>query len=98
MKEEMVYPELRYLEKENKATKRGNKMKYIIVDIGRLECDVPSDIVGIFDDKEKANKIVTEFNKIFGWRDGGQHEFEVFKMPKLNVVNAKYSDVVANVS
>jgi len=27
MKEEMIYPELRYLEKENKATKGENKMK-----------------------------------------------------------------------
>jgi len=73
-------------------------MKYIVVDIGCLECGVPSDIVGVFDDKEKANKIVTEFNKIFGKYEGGHHEFEVFEMPKLNVVNAKYSDVVANVS
>jgi len=72
-------------------------MKYIVVDIGCLECGVSSDIVGVFDDKEKANKIVTEFNKIFGWREGGQHEFEVFRMPKLNVVNAKYLDVVTNI-
>ena len=70
--------------------------KYIVVNIGCIECGVSSNIVGVFDNEEKANEIAKEFNKKFSWREGGQNSFEVFEMPELNVINTEYLEAVAN--
>jgi len=72
-------------------------MKHIVVDIGCLECEVPANIVGVFDDKKMANTIATKFNKTFGRFGEGHHKFEVFEMPKLNFINTKYLEIVANI-
>jgi hypothetical protein len=64
--------------------------KYIVVNIGCIECGVSSNIVGVFDDEQKANKIAEEYGTTFGWREGGQNLFEVFQIPELNVINPKY--------
>jgi len=70
--------------------------KYILVNIGCIECGVSSNIVGVFDNEEKANKLAKEFDEKFGWREGGQNSFEVFEMPELNVINVEYLETVAN--
>lgn len=67
--------------------------KYIVVNIGCIECGVSSNIVGVFDNKEKADDISAICNEKYDWREGGQNSFEVFEMPELNVVNPEYSDV-----
>lgn len=69
-------------------------MKYILVNIGCIECGVSSNIVGVFDNKEMAEKIESQCNEKYGWREGGQNSFEVFEMPELNVINTEYSEVI----
>ena len=64
--------------------------KWIVVNIGCIECGVSSNIVGVFDNEEKASEIAKEYSEKFSWREGGQNSFEVFEMPKLNVINPKY--------
>ena len=64
--------------------------KYIVVNIGCIECGVSSNIVGVFDDKQKAESIACEFGEKFGWREGGQNEFEVFEMPEINTIHEEY--------
>lgn len=68
-------------------------MKYIVVNIGCIECGVSSNIVGIFDSKCKAESIVSQCTEEYSWREGGQNEFEIFEMPELNVINAEYDNV-----
>jgi hypothetical protein len=63
---------------------------FIVVNIGCIECGITSNIVGVFDDKEKADSIAKEFDNKFGWRDGGQNAFEVFEMPELNIIHPEY--------
>jgi hypothetical protein len=65
-------------------------MKYIVVNIGCIECGVSSNIVGIFDKEEIADEVAEKCDKEYGWREGGQNSFQVFKMPKLNVINPEY--------
>ena len=67
--------------------------KYIVVNIGCIECGVSSNIVGVFDDKDRADTVVAICNEIYDWREGGQNSFEVFEMPELNVINPEYSEV-----
>lgn len=66
--------------------------KYIVVNIGCIECMVSSNIVGVFTSKKKANKIAEKFNNDFSWREGGQNYFEVFDMPKLDEIHPEYCE------
>ena len=68
-------------------------MKYIVVNIGCIECGVSSNIVGVFDDKKKAKSIVAQCYKKYNWREGGENAFAIFKMPELNIVNTEYKGV-----
>lgn len=65
---------------------------WILVNIGCIECGVSSKIVGIFSDKDYADKLANELGESHSWREGGQNAFEVFEMPKLNVIDAEYID------
>lgn len=64
--------------------------KWILVNIGCIECGVSSNIVGVFDDKQVADQKANEFNEEFDWREGGQNHFQVFEMPELNVIHPEY--------
>ena len=69
---------------------------WILVNIGCIECGVSTNIVGVFDDKEKALEIANGLGKTHGWREGGQNWFEVFVMPETNKIKQEYlSDKVA---
>lgn len=68
-------------------------MKYIVVNIGCIHCHISSNIVGIFNDKEKAESIVAQCDEKYSWRECGDNAFEIFEMPELNVVNAEYEEV-----
>lgn len=70
--------------------------KYIVVNIGCIECGVSSNIVGVFDDEAKAKNIAEEYQITFSSREGGQNSFDVFEMPDLNVINPEYLETVAN--
>ena len=66
-------------------------MKYLVFNIGCIECGVGSKIVGVFDDKLIADQIAESCRKKYSWRDGGQNEFEVFELPaNENAVDDEY--------
>ena len=66
-------------------------MKYVVVNIGCLECGVSSNIVGVFENKEKAKLIAEKCSDKFSWRNGGENSFEVFELPEIDIVNSKYN-------
>jgi hypothetical protein len=69
------------------------KKMWIVMEIGCSEGSVPSNIVGVFDDKEKARSVAEQcFEKYTGFR--GDNFFEVFEMPELNTINPEYSDII----
>lgn len=57
-------------------------MKHIVVNIGCIECGVPTEIVGVYDNKEQATKDAEACQKLLGWKDGGQNLFQVFDLPE----------------
>lgn len=63
---------------------------FILVNIGRIECGVSSNIVGMFSSEEKANELATALEKSHGWRDGGQNCFEVFPAPVPETIADEY--------
>ena len=66
------------------------KPLWIVVNIGCIECNVSSNIVGVFDDKNRADKLASDLLKTHEWRKGGQNSFEVFPMPPINTIADEY--------
>lgn len=64
--------------------------KYIVINIGCLECGVTSDIVGVFTDKERAYEVAGKCQEKYDWREGGQNAFEVFSFTDIDVINPEY--------
>ena len=65
-------------------------MKWIVVNIGCIECGVSSKIVGVFTDEAQADDIAKTCRKTHSWREGGQNEFEVFQMPADDEIDSEY--------
>ncbi|OPZ24588.1 MAG: hypothetical protein BWZ03_00063 [bacterium ADurb.BinA186] len=65
-------------------------MKYVVVNIGCIECGVSSDIVGCFETKEEAESTSQKLNenKDARWRNGGQNSYETFELK--NEINPEY--------
>ena len=66
--------------------------KYILVNIGCIECGVDSDIVGIFTDKIRADELCKKLSDKAAWRQNGQNNFEVFSTLEDNVINDNYKE------
>jgi hypothetical protein len=64
--------------------------KFIVVNIGCIECGISSQIVGVFNSEEKAEEIAKQCDEKYSWREGGQNSFEVFPMPNTGIVNNEY--------
>jgi hypothetical protein len=68
---------------------------WIVVNIGCIECGVSSNIVGVFDDKARAEAVADKCRDEFEWRESGQNDFEVFPMPPVNVIHEEYQPEVS---
>ena len=64
--------------------------KWIVVNVGCMECGVTTQIVGVFTKKEIAEKWANKLNLTHGWRQHGENVFEIFPFPKLDEVREEY--------
>lgn len=55
-------------------------MIYIVVNIGCIECDVSTEVIGAFYEKSEADALAA---KQLDWREGGQSEAQVFELPEI---------------
>lgn len=68
-----------------------NTKKYVVVDIGCIECGEPSTVLGIFNDKKKAESVREKYENIQEENWHGQHYFEIFEVDEEDkVVNDDY--------
>lgn len=65
---------------------------WILMDIGCLECEVETQVVGVFSDKGAAEAIRRRLCATHSWRDGGQHQFQIFQMPPPDEVAPPYGE------
>ena len=54
--------------------------RFLVFNVGCIECGVSSDVVGLYDTKEEADKVAEACDAKLGWREGGQNSFEVFDL------------------
>lgn len=65
---------------------------WLVFNIGCIECGVSSNVVGVFDDEETANKVAKELSSSHSWREGGQNSFKVYKLPEINILEQEYTE------
>ena len=56
---------------------------YIVVDVGCIECGSSTNIVGVYNDIDEANRIANKCEGAMRWHDGGEHRYEVFEVPSV---------------
>ena len=56
--------------------------RYMVFNIGCIECGVDSDVVGLYDTEEEANKVAEVCQDKLHWRQSGQNHFAVFDLEK----------------
>ena len=78
---------------------RSSGERYLLMNIGCIECGVTSAVVGIYDDFDFATALAEKLNSIraFYWRQGGQNSYEVFVLPTtVNSTHIDYAIAVAS--
>lgn len=71
-------------------------MKWIVVNIGCIECGVSSDIVGVFTEEKYALNLATILKEKADWRNGGENHYIVFPMPEDNIIKEEYMEYLEN--
>lgn len=54
--------------------------RYMVFNVGCIECGVSSDVVGFYDDEAEAQAVAGYLDDVLNWRQGGQNSFEVFDL------------------
>ncbi len=68
-------------------------MTHIVVNIGCIECGVPSNLVGVFEDEEKANEFAKILDEKGNWRKGGENHYIVFSLKEGSWIDQEYLDI-----
>ena len=68
--------------------------RYLVVNIGCIECGVSSQIVGLFSSESRAKDVAEILSRNHHWREGGQNEYLVFGMPPLDEVQPEYRSAI----
>lgn len=85
--------DVRALQKEVAAAQGGAPGRWLVVNIGCIECGVSTALVGRFDSKELAQAVANECAREHGWREGGQNDFQVFDLDAP--CNSEYAEAIA---
>lgn len=67
---------------------------WLVFNVGCIECGVSSNVVGVFETKEKADQIAAKLDSEHSWREGGQNSYEVFELNRAGVIAEEYITVL----
>jgi len=70
---------------------------WVLVNIGCIECGVSSNVVGVYADKDAAERDADILRDRLDWREGGQNGYVVFPLPEPGVIDAEYRKALAEV-
>lgn len=54
--------------------------RYLVFNVGCIECGVSSNIVGTYETEQQAKEIASLMDSELSWREGGLNSFEVFDL------------------
>ncbi|MEG1038669.1 MAG: hypothetical protein RSE94_01995 [Pseudomonas sp.] len=66
--------------------------RFLLMNIGCIECGVSSNVVGVYASKELADKAAELCGEHLHWREGGQNSFEVFDLREVQA--GEYREVL----
>ena len=67
-----------------------SEAKYLVMNIGCIECGVSSKVVGVFTDRDRAHSVASGLLESHSWREGGQNDFIVCELPPPDEVDEEY--------
>ena len=67
--------------------------RFLVMNIGCIECGVSSGVVGLFATQVEADKAAEKCQEHLHWREGGQNSFEVFDLKAAQA--ADYAEALA---
>jgi hypothetical protein len=70
-------------------------MWWIVIDVGCLECESSTDIVGLFRTKEEADRAAAKLQRSMRKWDGGHHVFLAAQIPEVGVITEAYRAALA---
>lgn len=59
-------------------------MYYVVLDIGCLECNNPTDVVGIFTSRDDAVEAADWYSGVYSPNPDTSREVRIFKVPELD--------------
>jgi len=69
-------------------------MKFLVFNIGCIECGVSSNIVGVFESKADAEAVCNKLLKKLHWREKGENDFQVYDLKEGNFINIEYQEAL----
>ena len=63
--------------------------RYLVFNVGCIECGVSSNVVGTYKTKEEAEKVSEIMSEKLHWREHGQNSFEVFDLEAKQAIEYK---------
>lgn len=66
--------------------------QYVLIDIGCIECGYGSNIAGKFSTEKEAAEWAEQLNKHCS--NGGQHNYEVFRLPEESGILPEYVELL----
>jgi hypothetical protein len=70
-----------------------SEKRWLVMNIGCIECGVSSNVVGVYASKEGAESVAERCESVLHWREGGQNGFEVFDLAAPQA--KEYEDAIA---
>lgn len=67
--------------------------RWLVVNVGCIECGVSTALVGRFHSEELAEAVANECSIAHAWREGGQNDFQVFDLEAP--CSAEYAEAIA---
>ena len=65
-----------------KAPQPAQVARWMVFNVGCIECGVSSDVVGIYSSEDEAHRVAVACSDALEWREDGQNRFEVFDILK----------------
>ena len=69
-------------------------MRYLVMNIGCIECGVSSAVAGLYDSEKEAQNVAHILQNALSWRESGQNRFEVFDLHAA--IAEEYVDAIRN--
>ena len=70
------------------------RTRWLVMDIGCIECGATSEVVGLFKSAMEAETMADVLNKHYSFHDHCQHNYKVFDLKNINGLQEPYTTMI----